>query len=66
MSQENVELVRRTWHQTGTGRGSRVPVELKLWQVLEIEDGRMIRSTIYFAETDALQATGLREWPRAQ
>jgi hypothetical protein len=30
--------------QTATGRESGVPVELKLWQLADIEDGRLIAS----------------------
>ena len=48
-------------HQTATGRESGVPVELKLWQLADINDGRLIRVTIYFTHTDALEAAGLRE-----
>ena len=48
-------------HQTATGRESRVPVELKLWQVADIKDGRLIRIRIYFTAKDALEAAGLRE-----
>jgi ketosteroid isomerase-like protein len=47
-------------HQTATGRESRVPVELKLWQVADIKDGRLIRVRIYFTARDALEAAGLR------
>ena len=76
MSKENVELVRRLWEQfeeglgdqvvlrsrqTATGRESGVPVELKLWQVADLKDGRLIRMTIYLRDTDALEAAGLRE-----
>jgi ketosteroid isomerase-like protein len=47
-------------HQTATGRESGVPVELKLWQVADLKDGRLMRMTIYFRDTDALEAAGLR------
>ena len=48
-------------HQSATGKGSGVPVELKTGQVSELEDGRIIRTTSYLTHADALEAAGLSE-----
>jgi ketosteroid isomerase-like protein len=48
-------------HQSATGKGSGVPVELNLAQVYELEDGRMIRARNYLSHADALEAAGLQE-----
>jgi ketosteroid isomerase-like protein len=47
--------------QTGTGRGSGVPVELNLGQVWEFEAGRLARTRAYLTHAEALEAAGLRE-----
>ena len=47
-------------HQSGTGKGSGVPVELKVGQVYELEDGRIARVRNYL-NADALEAAGLSE-----
>ena len=48
-------------HQSATGRGSGVPVELNLGQVYELEDGRLIRARNYLSHAEALEAVGLSE-----
>jgi len=48
-------------HQTATGKGSGVPVELHLGQVQELEDGRVIRVRNYLEHAEALEAAGLSE-----
>jgi ketosteroid isomerase-like protein len=46
-------------HQTATGKGSGVPVELSLGQIWELEAGRWIRVTNYLSHAEALDAAGL-------
>jgi ketosteroid isomerase-like protein len=48
-------------HQSAAGRGSGVPVEMKLGLVYEIEGGRVVRLRNYFSHAEALEAAGLRE-----
>ena len=48
-------------HQSATGRESGVPVEWKLGQVHELEEGRLVRVTNYFSHAEALEAAGLSE-----
>jgi ketosteroid isomerase-like protein len=48
-------------HQTATGKGSGVPVELNLGQVWEFEAGRVARTRAYLDHKEALEAAGLRE-----
>jgi ketosteroid isomerase-like protein len=48
-------------HQSATGKGSGVPVELNLSQVYELEDGRIARVRNYLSQADALEAAGLSE-----
>jgi hypothetical protein len=63
MSQQNVEIARDqvvvVTHQTATGRESGVPVELKLWQLADIKDGRLIRVSNYLTAAEAREAAGL-------
>jgi ketosteroid isomerase-like protein len=47
--------------QSGTGKGSGVPVEMNLGQVYELDHGRITRVTNYFSHAEALAAAGLRE-----
>jgi ketosteroid isomerase-like protein len=47
--------------QTATGKGSGVPVELNLGQVLEFEGDRLTRMRAYLSHAEALEAAGLRE-----
>jgi ketosteroid isomerase-like protein len=47
--------------QTATGKGSRVPVEMNLSQVVELEGGRVARVRNYLSHVEALEAAGLRE-----
>ena len=48
-------------HQSATGKGSGVPVELKVGQVYELEDGRLVRVRNYLSHAEALEAAGLSE-----
>ena len=48
-------------HQSATGKGSGAPVELKVGQVYELEDGRIVRVTNYLGHAEALEAAGLVE-----
>lgn len=48
-------------HQSATGKGSGVPVELNLGQVYELENGRIARVSNYLGHAGALEAAGLRE-----
>ena len=48
-------------HQSGTGKGSGVPVELDLGLIYELEDGRVIRITNYLTHAEALEAAAPRE-----
>jgi ketosteroid isomerase-like protein len=48
-------------HQSGTGKGSRVPVDLHHGGVFELEDGRITRLRIYGTTKEALEAAGLEE-----
>jgi ketosteroid isomerase-like protein len=49
------------FHQRATGKGSGAPVEWHLGQVLELEDGRLIRTRNYFDRSEALEVAGLHE-----
>jgi ketosteroid isomerase-like protein len=48
-------------YQSATGKGSGVPVEMKISQVHELEGGRLARVTNYLSHAEALEAAGLRE-----
>ena len=48
-------------HQSATGKGSGVPVELNLGQVYELKDGCVTRITGYLPHAVALQDAGLSE-----
>jgi ketosteroid isomerase-like protein len=48
-------------HQSGTGKGSGVPVALDLGLIYELKDGRVIRITNYLTHAEALEAAGLSE-----
>jgi ketosteroid isomerase-like protein len=47
--------------QSGTGRGSGVPVDLNLGQVWDLEAGRVARMKAYLTHAEALEAAGLSE-----
>jgi ketosteroid isomerase-like protein len=47
--------------QSATGKGSGVPVEMKLGHVYELEAGRVLRVRNYFSHAEALEAAGLSE-----
>jgi ketosteroid isomerase-like protein len=49
------------FHQRATGKGSGVPVELRMGLLYELEGGRIIRMTNYLNPADALEAAGLSE-----
>jgi ketosteroid isomerase-like protein len=48
-------------HQSATGKGSGVPVDLHHGSVIELEDGRITRMRIYGDAREALEAGELRE-----
>jgi ketosteroid isomerase-like protein len=48
-------------HQSGTGKGSGVPVEFEGRQVYELADGRIARVRNYLSQAGALEAAGLSE-----
>ena len=48
-------------HQSGSGKGSGVPVELDLGVVSELKDGRIVRMRNYLTHAEALEAAGLEE-----
>jgi len=48
-------------HQSATGIGSGVPVEMKLGLVYEFDGGRVVQVRNYFSHADALEAAGLSE-----
>jgi ketosteroid isomerase-like protein len=48
-------------HQSGSGKGSGVPVELDLGVVSELKDGRIVRMRNYLTHAEALEAAALRE-----
>ncbi|MGA8804487.1 MAG: nuclear transport factor 2 family protein [Solirubrobacterales bacterium] len=49
------------YRQRATGKGSGVPVEWHGGMVIELRDGRAIRTTNYPEPAEALEAAGLRE-----
>ena len=48
-------------HQSATGKGSGVPVDLHHGSVFELKDGLVIRMRIYGDAKEALEAAGLSE-----
>jgi ketosteroid isomerase-like protein len=48
-------------HQSGTGKGSGVPVELNVGVIWELNGGRVVRARNYLSHADALEAAGLSE-----
>ena len=54
---EVVLLVR----QTGTGRASRAPSEIRYGQVFAIENGAIVSMKTYLDQSEALEAAGLLE-----
>lgn len=46
-------------HQTGTGKGSGVPVEFDLASIFKLEDGVVVQIRNYLDQTEALEAAGL-------
>jgi ketosteroid isomerase-like protein len=48
-------------HHWGRGKGSRVPVEARFWQVWVMRDGKAIRITHHIDKRAALEAAGLRK-----
>jgi ketosteroid isomerase-like protein len=47
------------FHQTATGKGSGVPVELHMGLVYELQDGQVVRMRNYLDPKEALRAAGL-------
>ena len=48
-------------HQTGTGKGSGVPVELHYGLVFELKERRVIRIRLFLDPAEALEAAGLSQ-----
>jgi ketosteroid isomerase-like protein len=48
-------------HQSGTGKGSGVPVGLDYGAVFKLRKGRVVRINLYMTPEQALEAAGLRE-----
>ena len=46
---------------TARGRGSGVPVDVPVWALWELRDGKLLRGTAYLAEAKALEALGRLE-----
>jgi|SRR5215211_1698897 len=46
---------------TGRGRGSEIPMDVEMFHLFEIEDGKVRRLAAYLDRNEALQAAGLRE-----
>jgi ketosteroid isomerase-like protein len=47
--------------QSGTGKDSGVPVELRFGIVHTVKDGRITETAMYMTPEQALEAAGLRE-----
>jgi ketosteroid isomerase-like protein len=47
--------------QSGTGKDSGVPVELRFGIVNTVKDGRITETAMYMTPEQALEAAGLRE-----
>jgi ketosteroid isomerase-like protein len=47
------------FHQTATGKGSGVPVELHMGLVYDLQDGQVVRMRNYLDPKEALEAAGL-------
>jgi len=48
-------------HQSGTGKGSGVPVDLHHGAVFKLREGRVVRINLYLTLEQALEAAGLSE-----
>lgn len=48
-------------HQTGRGRGSGTPLDLRMADIWTVRDGRLVRWETYWNRDDALEAAGLSE-----
>jgi ketosteroid isomerase-like protein len=48
-------------HQWGRGKGSRVAVDSRFWQVWTLRRGKVVRYQNFPERSDALEAAGLRE-----
>jgi len=49
------------FRQSGTGKGSRLAVEIRLATVYELEGGQIVRMRIYLDPDEALEAAGLSD-----
>jgi ketosteroid isomerase-like protein len=49
-------------HQSGTGKGSGAPVDLRYGGVHRFEDGRLVETRLYLTAAEALEAVGLSPW----
>ena len=48
-------------HQTGRGEASGAPIEMDVWFVHTVDDGKVVQVDMYLDEREALEAVGLRE-----
>lgn len=51
------QVLARTRHH-GRGKGSGVPVQQEIFQLLELGGGRIVRMRMYYDEAEALEAAG--------
>ena len=52
---------RRVLHQSGIGKGSGARVDLRYGAVIQLQEGRLVRTTLYLDPYHALEAAGLSE-----
>ena len=48
-------------HVTGSGKGSGIDVDQRVYQVVELRDGAIVRVDEFYARSEALDAAGLSE-----
>jgi ketosteroid isomerase-like protein len=48
-------------HCSGRGRGSEIPLSMRLAHVITMRDGRMMRLLVYLSKSEAMRAAGLPE-----
>ena len=53
------DVLARTRHH-GRGKGSGVEVEMQIFQLLTLRNGKVVRMRMYYDEAEALEAVGLR------
>ena len=48
-------------HVTGSGKGSGIDIDQRVYQVVELRDGAIVRVDEFYDRADALEAAGLSE-----